>query len=118
MNPIAIVHVFTGVLVMTLCVPLIRRKVKRNPWYGIRVRDAFVSEERWAEINSYGGRVMAWWAGVIGITGIIGLTLPSSLWAAYVWSSLAIVIGSLLVATFLITRFAKGTSATKTSNNP
>jgi uncharacterized membrane protein len=58
MNPIAIIHVIVGFVIIGVSLPLVKRKIKRNHWYGIRIPEAFKSEERWLEINQYGGHLM------------------------------------------------------------
>jgi len=57
--------------------PLIYRKVPMNHFYGIRVREAFKSNERWFEINAYGGRQFAIWSCPLILIGVIGLALPT-----------------------------------------
>ncbi len=42
----------TGVLFMVLSIPLIRRRVKPNVWYGLRVRATFEDEWVWYEANA------------------------------------------------------------------
>lgn len=42
-----------------LSLPLIFRKVPMNHFNGIRLRASFESEERWYDINAYGGRQLA-----------------------------------------------------------
>ncbi|HWQ93439.1 MAG TPA: hypothetical protein VN673_17345 [Clostridia bacterium] len=41
----ATVQLRVGFLTFVLSVPLLKRKVKRNPWYGIRIPEGFKSEE-------------------------------------------------------------------------
>jgi SdpI/YfhL protein family len=83
---------------VTLCVslPLLYRKVRMNRFYGIRIAQAFVSEERWYEINEYGGRLLARCSWPIILSGIIGFFVPSSLFLGY----LAVALGILFVCVF------------------
>jgi len=40
-----------ALVIIGLSWPLVKRKIKRNQIYGIRIPEAFKSEERWLEIN-------------------------------------------------------------------
>lgn len=46
-----------GTISVVVSMPLIRRRVPMNRWYGIRTRKAFASEDNWYAINAYGGKV-------------------------------------------------------------
>jgi hypothetical protein len=112
MNPIAILHVIVGLLVIAVSVPLVRKKVKMNPWYGIKIPEAFKSEERWYEINQYGGRLMLWWGLSIVLVAGFGLVLQERYWITYNFSALGIIVAGLGVVVALILRYA---ARTKTS---
>ncbi len=45
-----------GLLLIGISVPLIKRSIQMNQYYGVRTPEAFKSEENWYEINSYGGK--------------------------------------------------------------
>jgi hypothetical protein len=48
-----------SLLVVALCIPLILRKVRRNPWYGLRTsRTMNGTPEEWYAANRVAGRVM------------------------------------------------------------
>jgi uncharacterized membrane protein len=109
MNSIAVIHLIVGFLTIALSVPLTTRKVKMNPWYGIRIPEAFKSEERWFEINQYGGRLMLWWGISIVIAASIGLLLPRDYWMIYCFSTLGVILGGLGLVVTLIFRHAAKT---------
>ena len=109
MNPIAIIHLIVGFLVIAVSVPLVKRKVGINPWYGIRIPEAFKSEDRWFEINQYGGRLMLWWGITIVIVAAIGLLLEKRYWIDYAFSALGIIAGGLVLVVALILRYASKT---------
>lgn len=46
----------SDVLLMALAVPLIRRRVPPNAWYGVRVAATFADREVWYETNARAGR--------------------------------------------------------------
>lgn len=53
-----ILFFITGLLFSGLAIPLMRRKVKMNSWYGIRVPQAMISEPIWFEVNAIMGRYL------------------------------------------------------------
>ena len=78
-----------------------------NRWYGVRIREAFVSEERWFEINEYGGRLLLIWSLAIAATAAVGAFLPSRDWVAYDWAALVVVLGGLALVMALIHQHAR-----------
>jgi hypothetical protein len=95
MNPVALIHVAVGLLAIGSALPLVGRKVRMNCWYGIRIPQAFESNERWFEINAYGGRLLLVWGGVIASTGLVGTKLGRKLWVPYDWGAAAVILLSL-----------------------
>ena len=112
MNPIPIVHFFAAILVAVTAVPLIRRKVKMNDWYGIRIRASFESDTAWYEINHYGGCLLLAWSSVIAITAIIGSFAGRKYWSAYNLVALAIILGGLALVIAKIHRYARKRKST------
>ena len=66
-----VAHGFTGVLIVLLCRPLIRREVKPNKWYGFRIPMAYRSDADWYRVNEVGGRHMALAGWVLVAVGCI-----------------------------------------------
>src|SRR3954453_8921795 len=87
-----------GFVLFCVSWPLIRRKIPRNHFYGIRIREAFVSAERWYEINAMGGRHLARAACGIFATGLLGLVVPSRAFVPYLIVAAGIVVASLLIS--------------------
>ena len=54
-----IAHGFTGVLIVLLCRPLIKREVEPNKWYGFRIPMAYRSDADWYRVNEVGARHMS-----------------------------------------------------------
>ncbi|HVT80829.1 MAG TPA: SdpI family protein [Phycisphaerae bacterium] len=106
MNLVIIVHLVAAILGTVAAVPLIRGKVKMNPWYGVRIPAAFESEARWYEINRYGGRLILAWGVVIAATALIGAFLPQRAWIAYDFASLAVITVGLVLVIVRIYRHA------------
>ncbi len=49
-----------GGLFIVLAVPLMRRKVPRNSWYGLRIPDTLEDDRVWFEANARLGRETLW----------------------------------------------------------
>ncbi len=107
MNPIAVAHLVVAAVTMAIAVPLIRRKVKMNRWYGVRIPAAFESEEAWFDINHYGGRLLFVWALAIAVTATFGVFLEAAEWISYNWTALAVILGGLAVVVAKIYRYAQ-----------
>ena len=56
MSLFLVVFVAVGLLYVALGVPLLRRRVKRNAWYGLRVGETLANDEVWYEANAACGK--------------------------------------------------------------
>ena len=101
-----------GSIMFAFCLPLIKRKVPMNRVYGIRVREAFESEERWLDINGYGGRKFAMWSLPIVVTGILGLLLPTHLVFIYIPIAIGVIVLSAVMPLIQTMRWIKETKKT------
>lgn len=63
-----------------LAVPLVRRRVKMNGYYGVRFARSFESDELWYRINEYGGRRLLLWSIPILALGLVALFVSSEAW--------------------------------------
>lgn len=106
MNVIAFVHFLAGIATLAVSWPLSKLKISMNAVYGFRTDAAFKSEQRWYDINAYGGKLLFRWGLAIIITSVIGLALPREFWIAYAWVSLVIILGGLSVLVFKTLRYA------------
>jgi hypothetical protein len=79
----------TGLLLIGLAVPLVRRRVPMNRWYGVRVRKAYVSDSNWYAINEVGGRWLAAAGAVLALIGGAVLLWPPKTVAGLLIASLA-----------------------------
>ncbi len=79
----AAVFTGSGLLMILVALPLVKRRVPMNRWYGVRIPAAFESPERWYEVNEYGGRLLARWAGLLVAAGIAGWFVPPTDLLAY-----------------------------------
>lgn len=65
-------YVGAGLLLIGLAVPLTRRKIRPNGWYGFRVRQTLADPEVWYAANAYAGRCLLV-VGVITVLTVVGL---------------------------------------------
>lgn len=107
MNATAIVTLLSGVLIFLVSLPLIRRKVPMNHVYGFRFPAAFESNQRWYDINAYGGRLMAFGSIPIMAAGMAGLFLPGDWFLPYASAATAVTVISLLVPLVLVMRWSR-----------
>lgn len=107
MTVIAVTILLTGVLTLLISLPLKFRKIPMNGVYGIRIPAAFKSNERWYEINAYGGRVLANWSWLTTATGVIGLFLPEDFRDGYALASLIIMVVALFIPILQILHWSR-----------
>lgn len=91
-------------------IPPIAGRVRMNPWYGIRVPEAFISEKRWTEINRYGGWLLLIWGVAIALTATAGAFLDRRDWLKYNWAALMVMLGGPVLIVTLIYRHARRTN--------
>jgi hypothetical protein len=96
-NPVALASL--GGVLAAVSIPLALRLVPRNRFYGVRIREAFESEERWYEINALGGRALL-------VYGILLVAFALATWDAApsprsAWS-VAYVVGPLVPLVFVL----------------
>ncbi len=65
-----------ALMIIGVSIPLVKRKIKMNRWYGVRLKKSFESDENWYEINAYGGRQLIIWSLALIAVGIILLFIP------------------------------------------
>ena len=74
------VSLIMGALFVVLAVPLIRRRVPPNHWYGLRVPATFADERVWYEANARAGReLLALGAGAMAL-GVVLYLVPMPSW--------------------------------------
>lgn len=69
-------NIFVGILIIAVCIPLLKNKIRMNRWYGMRFRKSFESNENWYKINRYGANRMILWSLIIIVIGILTFFLP------------------------------------------
>jgi len=104
---IIVADILFGLLLFGLSVPLVCRKVPMNDLYGIRIPSAFKSEQRWYDINAYGGRQFAAWSWLPMAAGVAGFFIPLGGADAYAPASLAAAAMATIVPILLICRWIR-----------
>jgi hypothetical protein len=70
------IFVGMGILSIATGLPLADRRIPRNRWYGVRIRETFGDEQIWYEVNALAGRDLT----VLGVLLVLAaLTLPAVL---------------------------------------
>jgi len=71
-----LINIGSALLIILISIPLIKRKIKMNYLYGVRINKSFESEENWYNINAYGGKQMVIWSIPMIIAGLICFLVP------------------------------------------
>ena len=100
----ALFFMASGLLLAALCIPMIRRTLKPNAWYGVRTRATLHNERLWYDANAYAGRVLlvaalVWVGCSIGFALIPGITFD-----AYSVLMLIVVVAVFIPSTILLWR--------------
>ncbi len=72
----AIINLGCGTLFIAMTLPMAYRKVPMNIWYGARIRQAYLSDEAWYDINEYAARRMIRWSLLLVALGVACLLIP------------------------------------------
>jgi SdpI/YhfL family protein len=79
---------FPPLTVILVCIPLVFGLIPRNPWYGVRVREAMASDAAWYAVNRVGaialiGACLIWlvaaayaprrYVKLIGVAAVLGM---------------------------------------------
>ena len=65
-----IIFFISGIVISGLSIPLIRRKVKVNSWYGIRIPQTMENEKVWYAVNEKMGKYIFVWGILISILSL------------------------------------------------
>jgi len=89
-----------GFLSIALALPLIRREVGPNSFYGFRTRVTLADPGLWYDANAYAGKSLFGYGLGVGLGSLILYLIPLSE-LAYAWTCLVIILGGLAVSLFL-----------------
>ena len=73
---LGLTNIFVAILIIGISIPLVKRKIPMNHFYGVRFKKSFESEENWYKINHYGGKQLIAWSIPLLIIGVITCFLP------------------------------------------
>jgi uncharacterized membrane protein len=95
--PLHILFAAVDLLTIGLAIPMLRRKVPPNNYYGFRVPATFADEWVWYEANALSGRDMLWF-GILHLATTLLLRLFMNE-AVYALTNAAILIAGLIAIT-------------------
>ncbi len=104
-----ILFLVSGLLILALSIPLIRRRIPMNHYYGFRVEAAFASKDRWYAINEYSGRVLAKWTVLPILAGFVGFFLPGECFVEYSSAATFLLLCSAAIPLFQTFRWIRRT---------
>ena len=73
---LGISNICMAVVFILLGIPMLKRQVPMNRWYGARIKKSFESEENWYRINAYSAKQLILWSFPLMILGMATLFLP------------------------------------------
>lgn len=99
----SIIVILVALLIFLLSYPLVRRKVKRNIFYGYRVSVyAFQDEEIWYHVNEVGGKHLVALSAWLALCGLIVLIGGASL-AGIIFPIMAVVLVAGMIFSIIYT---------------
>ncbi len=104
---IALMDLQFGLLLFVMSLPLMLRKAPMNGLFGIRIPAAFESEQRWYDVNAYGGRQVAIWSWLLIITGVIGFFVSPADFGFYVGGSILATLLVISLPLLMISRWIR-----------
>jgi hypothetical protein len=104
---IILADILGGLVIFGVSLPLVFRKAAMNDLYGFRIRAAFESEQRWYDINAYGGRQTAAWSWLLIGSGVAGFFIPPGAGTAYLIANGALTVVAVMVPVILVNRWSR-----------
>ncbi len=104
-------YVLSGLLMIAIAEPLIRRKIKPNPWYGFRLRATLEDPVIWYEVNAAGGRGLRRAGAGITLSALILYLIPGLSTDAYALLCTAVMV--VLMTICLVAAFRSLSALTK-----
>ncbi len=101
-----IIFFFTGIFLSGLAIPLIRKKVKIDSWYGIKVPDATINEKIWYKVNAIMGRYLFVFGIVISVISLNFTINPLN----YEYKMVYTLTGILILGTMLFIKLSYNTA--------
>ncbi len=60
-----VLYLIIGVLIIFLAIPLLKNKIKTNPYYGFRFGKASNNDNDWYVLNNYAAKQLIIWSSVL-----------------------------------------------------
>ena len=98
MRSLLITYLSLGILFVAISVPLIRRSVPPNRWYGFRLRRTLEDPEVWYAVNAHLGRRLSWVGILLMAASLACYLAPGMTVDAYARVILVVLAVSLTVA--------------------
>lgn len=95
-----------GIFFSGLSIPLIRKKVKMNSWYGIRVPQAMEREIVWYEVNAIMGRYLFAFGLFVSVISLQFMLHPLE----YEYQMVYFLLGILILGTILFVKLSYSTA--------
>lgn len=73
---VMIAYVSLGLFIAALAVPMIRRRVAPNRWYGFRVPRTLEDPKVWYEANAYAGKCLFWFGIALSLISLLLWFVP------------------------------------------
>lgn len=94
-----ITFLVAGILFVVMSIPLIKRKIKINHWYGIRLPQTMTDENIWYEVNEIMGKYLLIFGIIVVILSLVLFLMPMvSELTAVIIISIFLLIGSIRIA--------------------
>ena len=101
MTPLILSFAGLGLLYMLLSIPMIMRRVKRNPWYGFRTPKTLSSDRIWYAANEHSGRMLFFTGFITLLASILLAPFGFLSEAAYALTCTLVMTVTLLYTTYL-----------------
>lgn len=104
-----------AVILIPLAIPLMKRKIKRNWWYGFRTKLTMMHDDIWYPVNEMSGRHMIVIGVIMAVYGLICFFLVRNMTAQIIAIGLSLVIlfGGLIYSLIAGTRMGKAIAKEK-----
>ena len=73
---LGLLNICVAAVCILINIPLLKRKIPMNRWYGARFKKSFESEENWYRINAHSAKQAILWSIPLLLIGVITLFLP------------------------------------------
>jgi len=105
LETLLVFYVAAGLLLIALSVPLIRRKVRPNAWYGFRVPQTWSDPDTWYAANAYAGKYLFGVGVISGLAAVGFYRFPGITLDAYALTCAGVILAALVICVVQCLRF-------------